>query len=96
MLEETIPPTSSSSPSIHQFAPVFHPRDNKEDKEITRVSGRITTGQQEYSKIRLIFQIRKGRTKAAIIKPAKEMRVIVTHVDLASKDKRIRQNVSRK
>lgn len=47
------------------------------------MSGRTAAGQQEYWKILLIFQVRKGRVTAATAKPAEEMRAVTNHMDLS-------------
>lgn len=45
--------------------------------------GRTAVGQKKYWKILLIFQVRKGRVKAATAKPADEMRAVTSHRDVS-------------
>lgn len=47
------------------------------------MSGRTAVGQKKYWKILLIFQVRKGRVKAATAKPADEMRAVTSHRDVS-------------
>lgn len=50
-------------------------------KRVTSVSGWTAVGQQEYWRILLTFQVRKGRVRAATAKPA-ETRAVISHKDV--------------